>query len=370
METSNGLRRTLFSWLTQVLWLLGTSSATVVGLTIGPIWGLALLGAVTLVAFATAWQVVRWRAFIVVAIAHSLQFGAYYMAGIAGLEQTVGGGHWWHLSWMGPVYPGEFLRLMAPTMVTAAFIGPLLSAERGLAPIRRLAPRALPVFTVMSTVLLGLALHRSIRYPTGQDYAASLPVVATLPGWDGSCETESLSGSGDRREKHCVSPKQSADGFSIQYACDTNVASDFQTCKLLLSDSTGLEASLYEHGLPERPHTIVRDDRLGAQLLLSSGSYLQWIPPEKSTSPVVWLVDVRSHVAPPRGWVLAAGLGWLLAIACGLVIRALPRLVRAPTEAHTRWLTVARGDLAVVASAVLLVTHAFLVAALIHGFLT
>lgn len=84
---------------------------------------------------------------------------------------------------------------------------------------------------------------------------------------------------------------------------------------------------------------------------------------------MLWLSDVRSRIAPPRGWVVGAAMGWVVAALCALAMRGLSRLVKQPTEAHSRWLARTQGDLALVALGTLLATNAFLVAALLSGFL-
>ncbi|MFO0548385.1 MAG: hypothetical protein U0271_08365 [Polyangiaceae bacterium] len=371
MESRPRLLQSLFSWLAQIVWLCGTFTANLVGFTFGAIWGLYVLGAVYSVTLLSAWFVVRWRAFAVVSLALAMQVAVCYAMGVESLCQFVGDRHWYRWSMTNMFDVRDFALTMAPTLVAAATLGPLLHSTRVVHWARTLAPRLLPVALMLATAVLGLAVYRSARYPTTERYGDSLPVMATLPGWDGSCESETTTGALWRAERHCISGRNRAGDFTFFYDCAIPVmGAQYGRCDVHVIDPSGAELLLGTSRTLKSPGVIVRDERLGVWLFHDNYGTLKRLSDSPRTTPALQLFEIRDWVAPPRSWLVAALIGWGVALLCRVAMGWLGRLVRQPTEAHRAWLATARGDLSIVALALLLVTHAFLMAALRSGFLT
>lgn len=364
MTTDPTTRQSLFTWLTQVSWLLGTLGASIIGLTSGSVLGLGLLAGTVALTVVCAWQVVRWRAFAVVFTALLLQACAGWVLGFEDLNQHLGLRFFW-MSMTNAPRAADVVIAFLPAFGAAAFIGPLLHSRRALGLVRRVAPVALPAALVVSTALIGLGVRRSLQYPLADRYFDSLPAVATLPGWDGACE--SIEESARTKEKTCFSPRYSAGDFSISFACRKYDDERYRSCESTISGPFGEDTDSWyrDTGAQE----IARDDALGTLLVRTEHRFVRRLESARENRVGVRLHDIRDRIAPPREWLAAASAGWALAIACALTIHFLRRLFPRPTEAHRRWLATARGDLAIVGLATLVTTNVFLAVALWFGFL-
>ncbi|NUO50573.1 MAG: hypothetical protein HOV80_17090 [Polyangiaceae bacterium] len=78
--------------------------------------------------------------------------------------------------------------------------------------------------------------------------------------------------------------------------------------------------------------------------------------------------DLHDRIAPPLGWIIAAICGLAFAALASLTWRAVRRL--ADAQRASAFVERLRGDLAIVSTAVLLTTGAYLFTALAVGLLT
>lgn len=361
MTTSQELRREGWSWAAQVIWIAGTLSALIAGYRSDPIWGLAILCVTLLLTIALGWGAARWNAFPAVFGALALQALACGSTGAAALDDPIGR-HWFWWDMTSSLDGWQLLIVIAPSFVPALLLAMLLRSQSAIHVLRRGAASALPVVLVASVVLLGLAAYRAARLPTAERYADTLPVVAKVAGIGEACREGRLLENGER---YCESAPQMVAGYTTFYACSVGEARRW--CRLKLAGAEASSRPGYHLDNDVTAHDVVRHERLG--LLIRDGKGLDRFPPTPESPLAIGLHDLRHDIAPPTSWLLLAALGLGVAILAQLGRHAFVRLLGAPTRAHAEWHTRLRGDLSVVSIATLAVTHAFLVAALVRGFL-
>lgn len=366
MRWDRNLRASIGRLLAPTVWISGAVLAAFTWFSATPLYGVAVLGASVVVTLLLARLAMGWRAVPVVFALVGLLSPAVLLLGSAHLHRWVGSSGAIGLDSESAREWRSFLCTMIGSAVLAAPCSFLLGmGDKGFARLRAAAVRMAPIIVVAAVGISTYSAVPLVRRPSAETYAATLPLVTTIPPSAAqSCTPldEQTSEHLPRSPKNeCITEETSLPPLSFHYHCNgderTSCALYFRVNghpqEEVIAWREPIERSIDLHWDPSLDKLIVRE-RSGELHALDRAGDDTWLSP----------LDLGSRVGPPVGWFVLAASGLGFAFVAGAALWVVRRSVDMSNPAHRSWLERLRGDLAIVTIGTVLVTSALLVSTL------